>query len=187
MVTYEDCLGFCELTADQIAAIARHEHLPEMLALELGAHLCATPKGRRAIRRMILEDIDEARRRGRAAEAAELQRALQGFAEAFPEQTPPAGMTLEQRVRALGCDAEAAPWVARRVETYLATMARRFGVEIRELEERDRLELLAAETRCAACAETARCRRFLAGAAPEDAPEAFCPNAGLLAELRREG
>jgi hypothetical protein len=45
--------------------------------------------------------------------------------------------------------------------------------------------MLTAETRCAACRETERCRRFLAGLADEDAPQAFCPSAGLFEEMRR--
>ena len=57
MVTFEDCLGLCGLTVKQIAAIARHEHLPEILALELGAHLCTTAQGRQQIRRMIECDL----------------------------------------------------------------------------------------------------------------------------------
>ena len=33
MLTYKDCLKLCGLTAEEIAAIARHEHLPEIVAL----------------------------------------------------------------------------------------------------------------------------------------------------------
>ena len=35
MLTYQDCVGMCELTEDEIRAIAEHEHLPELVALEL--------------------------------------------------------------------------------------------------------------------------------------------------------
>jgi hypothetical protein len=197
MLTYEDCLGLCELTAGEIAAIARHEHLPEILALELGAHLCATARGRQTIRRMIQGDIDEARARGNREAAFELEQVLERFAHAHPDATPtaehhrhpttPSGATLEQRIHALGFDSETAPWVRQRVEAYLTAMVRYFGLDLDQMQERFRLELLTAETRCAACSETTRCRRFLAGAAVDDAPDAFCANAPLFHELQERG
>jgi hypothetical protein len=47
------------------------------------------------------------------------------------------------------------------------------------------LELLAAETRCGICAETARCRRFLAGA-NQDRPAEFCGNTETFEAVRDE-
>ena len=35
MLTWTDCVELSELSAEEIAAIARHEHLPEMVALDL--------------------------------------------------------------------------------------------------------------------------------------------------------
>ena len=95
------------------------------------------------------------------------------------------GDTLELRIHALGFDATVAPWVRRRVEAYLTAMLRHFGLDYARLQSRFRLELLAAETRCAACRETTRCRRFLAGAAAGDTPQGFCPNASLFHEFER--
>jgi hypothetical protein len=205
MLSYDDCLGFCELTPEEIAAIARHEHLPEIVALELGAHLCTTLEGKGAIRRMILDDIEDARERGDMSAAASLELVLQHFVEtrldrpwpaqldqptdrveevAMPDATP-AHYTLEQRIHALGFDATVAPWVRRRVEAYLAAMVRHYGLDFPRLRDRFPLELLAAETRCAACQETRRCRRFLAGVPTGDAPHAFRSNASLFRELQR--
>ena len=45
MLTYEDCVGMCELTAEEIRAISEHEHIPEIVAAELGAYLVKTPEG----------------------------------------------------------------------------------------------------------------------------------------------
>jgi hypothetical protein len=50
MLTYDDCVGLCGLRPEEIDAIARHEHLPEIVALEMGACLAETPQGRRATR-----------------------------------------------------------------------------------------------------------------------------------------
>jgi hypothetical protein len=179
MVTYEDCLGLCELSADEVAAIARHVHLPEIVALEMGAHLARSPHGRQTIRRMILDDIAAARQRGDHPEAALLDLVLRELdVERGTDET------LEQRVQALGRDPATARRVRQRVQTYLALMGRTYGLEVESLRERSPLELLAAEMRCAACAETARCRRFLAGGADE--PGEFCPNAAWLKSLARQ-
>lgn len=81
MLTIQDCIGLCRLTEDEIAAIAEHEHLPDMLALELGDYLCQTTDGELRVKRMISEDIDAARERGDLAHAAKLRRVLQHFLE----------------------------------------------------------------------------------------------------------
>jgi hypothetical protein len=98
----------------------------------------------------------------------------------------PLGDVLERRVRALGfADAAVSPWVRARVDAFLPAMLQRLGLDPRRVRDRFPLELLAAETRCAACGETGRCRRFLAGAAGADPSPAFCPNAPLFCELVR--
>ena len=73
--------------------------------------------------------------------------------------------------------------VRQRVEAYLVAMARHFGLELAALRETHRLELLVAETRCAACREGERCGHFLGGTAPRDDPTLFCANAELLLDL----
>ena len=60
MLTFEDCLGLSGLTEKEIDAIAQHEHLPEIVALELGNYLLHQPDGAPKIRRMILDDIADA-------------------------------------------------------------------------------------------------------------------------------
>jgi hypothetical protein len=42
MLTYQDCVELSDLTEDEIDAIARHERLPEMAALEMGSYLVHT-------------------------------------------------------------------------------------------------------------------------------------------------
>lgn len=64
MLTYQDCLALCELTPQEIAAIAEHEHVPEIIALELGNYLCKTSAGQARLHAMIVDDIRTARDRG---------------------------------------------------------------------------------------------------------------------------
>jgi hypothetical protein len=179
MLSYEDCVGLSELTAEEIAAIAQHEHLPEIVALEMGACLCGTPEGRQRIRRMIIEDSEEACRRGETRTAARLGLVLHHFIETHvdrqgaAEPWHPASATT------------APPWVRERVDTSLAAMLRHFGIDRASARERFGSELQIAQMCCVACPETERCRRFLAGTPGAEAPSAFCPNAPLLDELER--
>ena len=79
MLTYQDCLGLCDLREDEIEAIAEHEHLTDMAALELGQYLCETPDGERRIREIIVEDIRNAETTGNLEHALKLKLALRHF------------------------------------------------------------------------------------------------------------
>jgi len=88
MLTREDCIGLCDLTEDEIAAIAEHERMPDVIATELGAYLVHSPKGVPMIRRMIIDDIENARRRGDTLRALKLKAVLWHFAATHPEEKP---------------------------------------------------------------------------------------------------
>lgn len=85
MLTFDDCLRVCPLTEDDINAIAEHEHMPCMVALELANYLVQTPDGCRRIRAMILDDIVAAERTGNVAHALALKATLRHFVETHPE------------------------------------------------------------------------------------------------------
>lgn len=85
MLTYQDCLGLCELTEDEIRAIAEHEHLPELVALELGQYLAQSPDGQRTIRRMILDDIEAAEAAGDRDKTLRLKAAMKHFVDTHPD------------------------------------------------------------------------------------------------------
>ena len=84
MLTFEDCLALCELTEDEIDAIAEHERISETVALELGSYLIHGPDGQLLIQHMIVDDIQAARRRGDLAHAAHLKQTLRRFIEGPP-------------------------------------------------------------------------------------------------------
>lgn len=79
MLTLQDCIELSDLNEDEILAIAEHEHIPEMVAVELGNYLAHTPAGERRIRRMIVDDIAHARETGNAKHAALLKAVLRHF------------------------------------------------------------------------------------------------------------
>ena len=85
MLTYEDCLALCDLTEDEIAAIAEHEHIHHLLAIELGNYLVHTDDGERRIRRMILDDIETHRERGDREGVERLEQVLSYFIITHPK------------------------------------------------------------------------------------------------------
>jgi hypothetical protein len=84
MLTLEDCLGLCDLTEQEVLAIAHHEHVPEMAALELGNYLVHTPEGEMRIKAIILDDIAAARARGQRAGELALKLVLRNFVLQHP-------------------------------------------------------------------------------------------------------
>jgi len=83
MLTYEECLEMSELSADEITAIAEHEHMDPMIAVALG-HYLVTHNGEQRIRRFILDDIERARRSGDQQKQALLTAALKRFIATHP-------------------------------------------------------------------------------------------------------
>jgi len=80
MLTWEDCLGLVDLTEEEVAVIARHEHLPHLAALELGNYL-VEHEGCHKIRRMIVDDIEAAHRVRDPLRVLTLKLALKHFVD----------------------------------------------------------------------------------------------------------
>jgi hypothetical protein len=85
MLTFDDCVALCELTEDEIAAIAEHEHLPMIVAAELGNYLIHGPDGALRVKRIILDDMLAADRAGDDGRALTLKLVLRQFVERYPE------------------------------------------------------------------------------------------------------
>jgi hypothetical protein len=86
MLTLQDCLALCELTDDEVDAIAEHEHIPEIAAVELGNYLVVRSDGRRRIKQIILDDIAAALSRGNRRHALKLELVLKMFCDTHPER-----------------------------------------------------------------------------------------------------
>ncbi len=85
MLSYQDCVELSDLTEDEIEAIAEHERLPEIAALEMGSYLVHTEEGVPMIKRIILDDIEEERRRGHQQKVLQLKLVLKHFIETHPQ------------------------------------------------------------------------------------------------------
>ena len=84
MLTVKDCLDFSELTDEELRVLAEHEHIPEVVAAELGQCLLKSDVGTWLIKRYIREELESAER-GRAGERiARLKAVLERFSEAHP-------------------------------------------------------------------------------------------------------
>jgi len=79
MLTLEDCIALSGLTRAEIDAIAEHEHLPEVIATELGSYLCHRPDGCAAIKAIMRDDISAAQECADFRHAAELKLVLRHF------------------------------------------------------------------------------------------------------------
>jgi hypothetical protein len=79
MLTLDDCIALSELRPDEVAAIAEVEHLPSIIAAELGCYLMHLPDGACRVRALIRDDIAEARDAHDFARAARLRLCLQRF------------------------------------------------------------------------------------------------------------
>ncbi|MGB0237826.1 MAG: hypothetical protein ACPG4B_04560 [Cycloclasticus sp.] len=84
MLTYEDCVDLSGLTDEEIEAIAEHEHVPRLVALELGHYLLETEAGVPAIKKIILDDLKAAQEKEDLVKTAKLKRVLQHFVSTHP-------------------------------------------------------------------------------------------------------
>jgi hypothetical protein len=85
MITPEEIVGMTDLTADEVAAIAEHEHTTGVLAAGMVEYLMHKHGGPQAINRMICEDIRAALRADAVAHARELYAVLKHFIATHPE------------------------------------------------------------------------------------------------------
>lgn len=85
MISLEDCIAFSGLSEDEVTAIGEHEHIPQIAACALAGYLLKQPHGGEAIRKMIIDDIQQSLCEGRINHAQELFMALRHFLDNHPE------------------------------------------------------------------------------------------------------
>jgi hypothetical protein len=84
MLTLKECLDFCELSEEEIHAIAEHEHVPEIVAAGLGSSLLRSRLGIQAIQNYILDNIHYAQSQGETGKAEHLKEVLSQFSALHP-------------------------------------------------------------------------------------------------------
>jgi hypothetical protein len=88
MLSLQECLDFSDLSEDEIEAIAEHEHVPEIVAAEIGATLLQTTSGVCLIKLYLLENIEQARARKQFDKARRLEALYRRFDQAHPGADP---------------------------------------------------------------------------------------------------
>ena len=78
-LTFDDCIGLCELSEQEVLAIAEHEHIPAMTAIELGNYLVQSPDGEQRIKTMIRDDIADAAAGGDRLKALALKSIIRDY------------------------------------------------------------------------------------------------------------
>jgi hypothetical protein len=84
LLSLTDCIDLSELSRSEIAVIAEHERVPDIVAAELGSKLIQTPDGCRVLKHFIQDNLRHARARHLDDKAAELAHLLSAFERAHP-------------------------------------------------------------------------------------------------------
>lgn len=86
MLCLDDCIELSDLDQDEVSAIAEHEHVPAIVAVEIGCELLKSDAGVARLHSMILDDIETALEHGRKEHACELALAYRHLQSAHPLQ-----------------------------------------------------------------------------------------------------
>jgi hypothetical protein len=79
MLSLDDCIAMSGLTEEEVAIVAEHEHLPMIIAVELGYTLLKTPKGVFTLRCYIAELLEQAKLAGNRDKVKHVDRVLTRF------------------------------------------------------------------------------------------------------------
>ena len=98
-LTFQDCLELCDLSEQDVLAIARHEHIPAIAAVELGNYLVQTPQGEQRIKSIIRDDIAAAAASGDRLRALALKSVIRDYILRHPccEARHRAALTAHER------------------------------------------------------------------------------------------
>lgn len=88
MLSLQECIDFSDLSEDEIEAIAEHEHVPEIVAAEIGSSLLQTNSGVCLIKLYLLENIEHARSRRQFDKARRLEKLYRRFDREHPGADP---------------------------------------------------------------------------------------------------
>jgi hypothetical protein len=84
MLTLNDCIGFSGLTEEQLEAVAKHEHLPMVLAAELVEDEVDSPEGCLHIESMIADEVVFEIEHGHPEQAERYRHGLAEFINTHP-------------------------------------------------------------------------------------------------------
>lgn len=84
MISLTECVDLSGLSADEVDVIAEHEHIPTIVAAELGFDLLTTPKGIYRLHSIMLDALEQAKLANDARKARRIDRIYSRFRVAYP-------------------------------------------------------------------------------------------------------
>jgi hypothetical protein len=84
MLTLQDCLEMSGIDWDELVAIAHHEHLPDMVALEKAHAFLQQEWGPPAVRQMVIDEMRKCIESGDCREAQAALRIMEHTFEVHP-------------------------------------------------------------------------------------------------------
>lgn len=85
MISIKDCIDYSDLTEDEVAAIAEHEHLPFATAAQLACCLAQSQDGTEVLRCLLKNAVCDAESCGHAEALRTAQNAYRQFSANHPE------------------------------------------------------------------------------------------------------
>ena len=85
MLGLQDIIGMCECTEEEIRAVAMHENVPDAIATELTEYIITGEDGVLKLRKIIVDDIQMAKRAGDEEKVTQLNEVLKHFVATHPE------------------------------------------------------------------------------------------------------
>lgn len=85
MISIKDCIDYSDLTEDEVATIAEHEHLPYASAAQLACCLAQSQDGAEVLRCLLKDAVCDADNCGHAEVLEMAQRAYAQFIANHPE------------------------------------------------------------------------------------------------------
>jgi len=85
VISIKDCLDYSDLTEDEVAVIAEHEHLPFACAAQLACCLAQSEDGTEVLRCLLKNAVCDAEACGHAKALGTARLALSQFAANHPE------------------------------------------------------------------------------------------------------
>ena len=81
MLTYQDCLGMCDFSKEEIKLIASHEHISGMAAIGLAENLLHRRGGRKEIERLIQSELEHMQRISSSEEVEHMRQVFAHYLE----------------------------------------------------------------------------------------------------------
>jgi hypothetical protein len=83
LLTTQECVDMSELSNEAIRAIAEHEHIPEVVAAELGQELLKATGGKAEIERILEKNLGLAVQAGEQDKIDDRKRVLERFVASY--------------------------------------------------------------------------------------------------------